>query len=76
MNRLQLANAKKAEMESKLSGIAGTQLEITIRGDKSFTLSFDGINKTASEKLINFFSGYTVSRDEDEELGTCIYLDA
>lgn len=76
MNTLELANIEKAKMESKLSQIAGTQIEITIRADKSFTFTFDGINKAATQKLVKFFAGYKISIDEDAELGTCIYIDA
>lgn len=69
-------NAKKANMEARLSKIAGTQLEITIRGDKNFTFTFNSVNKAATDKLVKFFNGYSVAVDADEECGTCIYVDA
>jgi hypothetical protein len=68
--------SNKTALESKLSKLAGEQVEITVRGATSFTLSFDVVNKSATAKLIDFFKGHTVSVDEDAECGTCIYLEA
>ena len=48
------------------------------RGDKSFTISFDDIDKAATARLLKYLdNGMTakVEVDEDKEMGTCIYFD-
>ena len=65
--------AKKA-MENKLSSIAGHDVEITIRGDRSFTFYFDAIDPEAAKKLAATAQGEKIEIDEDPELGTCVYI--
>lgn len=55
--------------------IAGRTIELTIRGDKSFTLSFDCIDKIATSRLVKFF-GNACQVEENEECGTFIYVEA
>ena len=64
-------------MESKtIEQIAGRDVEITHRGGKSFTFSFDGFDKAALTKLLDFFNGSAnIEWVEDEEVGTFIYCD-
>ena len=63
--------------ESKtIEQIAGRKIDVTHRGGKSFTFSFDGFDKTALTKLLDFFNGSAnIEWVEDEEVGTFIYCD-
>ena len=64
-------------LESQLSKIAGTKVEITLRGDDKFTYCFDGENAAAEQKIKDYFketgsfhedSGY----DDDCDM-TCLF---
>lgn len=63
-------------MQAKMSEIAGATVEITIRGDRAFTLSFEEVNKPAADKLVKFFEGEAkVSVEHDDECGSFVYVD-
>lgn len=68
------AQQVKQVMEQKLSAIAGVQVEITIRGERSFTFYFDSINQQAADALVATVKGERIEIDADPELGTCIYV--
>jgi len=55
--------------------IAGRPLELTIRGEKSFTLSFDGVDQSATSRLVEFFQN-KCQVEVDAECGTFIYIEA
>ncbi|RIQ79060.1 hypothetical protein D0837_17260 [Bordetella avium] len=62
-----------------ITKIAGRAVELTIRGEKSFTFSFDGRDDSASARLMDFFRSATakVTSDYDAECDhTCVYVDA
>lgn len=42
-------------LKKTLSQVAGIEVDITIRGENKFTFSFEGENKEAADKIINFF---------------------
>ena len=71
MNAAQIA---KQAMEEKLSAIAGRAVELTIRGDRSFTFYFDGVCEEAAQRLAASVVGENVQIDADAELGTCVYV--
>ena len=59
-----------------IQAIAGrNDIELTIRGARDFTLSFECIDKTATAKLAAFF-GAKAEVQEDPECGTYIYITA
>lgn len=59
-----------------INAIAGRQVEITIRGERSFTFSFDEIDHKATEAIKAFFAGQAkIEVAEDEECGTFIYCE-
>ena len=58
-----------------ITKIAGRSIELTIRGEKCFTLSFDCIDTLATSRLVKFF-GNQCQVEEDEECGTFIYVEA
>lgn len=62
-------------MIATLESICGIRPEITIRGEKAFTFSFDSVEREAAEKLARFFAGHQASIDHDDECGTCVYVD-
>lgn len=63
-----------------LTTVMGVQVEITIRGVKQFTVSFDGENKKAVAKLKKYFGVLVIFEEGsgyDEECDqTCIYFTA
>lgn len=68
------AKASKQAIEQKLTAIAGHEVEVTIRGDRSFTFWFDAIDAAAAQRLADTVKGEKVEIDADPELGTCIYV--
>lgn len=58
-----------------LHKVCGIKPEMTIRGKNKRTLSFDGIEKIASERLVKFFPGCNVEVEDDEEVGSFVYVD-
>ena len=58
--------------------IAGRSMEFTVRGDRSFTFSFEGRDDAAVSKVVEFFAdGAKVHADYDEDCDqTCIFIDA
>ena len=59
-----------------INQVAGREVEITIRGERNFTFSFDAIDKVATSKICAFFEGQAkIKVHEDEECGTFIYCD-
>lgn len=64
---------------SRIAKVAGRAVELTIRGDRNFTFSFDGRDDAAQNRLVSFFADAAkrVSSDYDAECDhTCIYVDA
>lgn len=60
-----------------LNDVAGREIEITFRAERSFTFSFDGIDRVATDKIVAFFKGAAkLEVVEDEECGTFIYCEA
>lgn len=67
----------KTALETQLTGIAGRPVEVTVRGDRKFTFSFDGQCEAAVAAVRRFFGSLarmTSSYDEECDL-TCIYAD-
>lgn len=64
-------------LEKTLSGVAGVEITITIRGHKQFTYSFDGDNAEAAEKLKAYFKDNGTFHEDsgyDEETALyCLY---
>lgn len=70
------APAPRPSLVDRLSAIAGKPVEITVRGDRSFTISTEHEDHVAGARLADFFSGQAaVSVVHDAECGTFIYLD-
>ena len=63
-----------ANLESQLSLIAGLPVEVTVRGLRDFTFSFETVNQSAADAILRFFDGQITAKVEtDEECGTFIY---
>ena len=64
-------------LEIQLSRLAGVPVEITIRGERKFTYSFEGNNEKAVSELKKYFSNQGCFSDDsgyDEECDqTCLY---
>lgn len=67
-------NQRKAALENQLTQIAGVPVEVTIRGSRQFTFSFEAVNESAAAAIENFFGGQAkLEVEHDDECGTFIY---
>jgi phosphatidylserine decarboxylase len=65
---------RKQALENQLSQIAGLPVEVTIRGLRAFTFSFESVNASAVAAIENFFAGnLKMTVETDDECGTFIY---
>lgn len=64
----------KKHLEGKLSGVAGHRVEITVRGERSLTVSFESVDEYAGNKIAAYLGcGEVVT---DVECGmTAVYID-
>lgn len=62
----------------KIAKVAGRNVELTVRGERAFTLSYDGRDDAAAARLVGFFESVAACRaDYDEDCDhTCVYVDA
>lgn len=59
---------------ASIDKVAGRPVEITWRGDKKFTFSYEVIDNQATCKIMEFFKGLAdFEVVQDEECGTFIY---
>jgi len=59
-----------------INQVAGREVEVTVRGERNFTFSFEIIDKVATRKICEFFKGQAkIEVEEDEECGTFIYIE-
>jgi hypothetical protein len=64
----------KKVIENTLSIVAGFSVEVTVRGERKFTFSFEGRNDLAVERIKKYFKGQSIRVDYDEECDyTCLY---
>lgn len=69
---------RKSRLEATLSKIAGVPVELTVRGDVSFTISADGNREAELMKAFKFFGTaiQNVSFSFDAECDcSCLYFD-
>lgn len=59
---------RKQALESTLSTMCGVTLEITFARDNEITLSWEGKNEKAFNKLQRFFNGKLFDYEFDEEI--------
>ena len=70
------AQQSKTRLQNHISRVAGVPVEITVRADRAFTYSFDGINDDAARRIVGFFGGMVRSEVcADAECGTFVYID-
>jgi hypothetical protein len=63
-------------MMNTLKKIAGRDAELTIRGERSFTISFEDQDIRAAQKINEFFKDQAkVEIVIDEECGIFVYID-
>ena len=66
-------------LEENMSVVADQIVEITIRGERVFTISFEGENKEAVEKITKYLGSNvkSIESEYDEECDhTCIWFAA
>jgi hypothetical protein len=68
------------KLQSIISLVAGITIEITVRGEKQFTFSFEGKNEGAIDKIKGYFkNGFSWGAEsgyyEECDL-TCLYANA
>lgn len=64
---IQLTKMTKQELEVYLSNLAGVQLEITFARKRLVTLSWEGNNQPAFDRLQDFFKGQLYDYEYDDE---------
>ncbi len=65
----------KQELENNMTKVAAIPVEITVRGKRSFTFSFEGKNEMAAKKIQQYFAPVLLEYDYDEECDlTCLYM--
>lgn len=64
-------------MLDSINQVAGSEVEITIRGERNFTFSFDCLDVAATQKIRAFFKNAAkkIEIEADAECGTFIYVD-
>ncbi|WP_175689671.1 hypothetical protein [Burkholderia anthina] len=76
MTTTSTAAAELTRLESSLQAVAGRPLELTIRGARAFTFSFDAYDPAAGARVARFFASMAVATVEaDVECGTHVYVD-
>ncbi len=72
-----MSTSKTQILKQQLQLISGINVDITIRGKREFTFSYEGENKTAMQKIVNFFKNevksITATYEADIDY-TCIFL--
>lgn len=64
------------QLMAHIAAVAGKTPELTIRGPRAFTFSYETVEREAADKLVAYFSPLArVSVEHDAECGTFIYLD-
>ena len=67
---------KFTKMEANLSKIAGRKVELTIRGDRAFTISTEEMILDLDSRVAAFFGkAAKISASHDEECGSFVYID-
>jgi hypothetical protein len=70
------AQQDRARLQNHISKVAGVPVEITVRGDRRFTYSFDGVDEAAAGRIVGFFGSLAACEVVvDAECGTFIYCD-
>lgn len=65
---------RKAALENQLTQIAGVPVEVTIRGLRQFTFSFEIVDESAVAAIESFFGVLAkLEVKYDDECGTFIY---
>jgi hypothetical protein len=61
---------------AKISQLVGTEVEITVRGDTSFTFSTETVTANLGTDLAQFFGSLaTVTVEHDDECGSFAYVE-
>lgn len=61
----------------QMSKVAGHPVELTIRGDRSFTWSFEQADESAAKRIVEFFGeNARCTYEIDAECGTFVYVEA
>lgn len=69
-------NARFAKIETEVSAVVGAPVELTIRGEQSFTFSTETMNAELGDKVATFFGPYaSVTCDHDAECGSFAYVE-
>ena len=73
----EIIKAQKSAMEVKISAIAGADVELTVRGDRSFTFTIEGVNQPGARKVMALFSGHAKTWAKHDEECACsfVYVD-
>lgn len=69
--------AAHKSLEQQISKLAGVPVEMTIRGERSFTFSTEERNEQAADRIAAFFKGQAKAEIvHDDEVGSFVYVEA
>ena len=67
---------RKQALEARISALVGAPVELTVRGDRSFTFSTEAVTASLGDVLAQFFGKLaTVRTEHDEECGSFAYVE-
>lgn len=65
-----------ARLEAQMTALVGAPVELTIRGDKSFTFSTEDIVANLGDVIAAYFGKLaTVTVDHDDEIGSFAFVE-
>lgn len=71
------ATERKARLEATMTEIVGQPVDLTVRGEKSFTFSTEAVDRNLGEVIAAYFGKLaTVTVDHDDECGSFAYVEA
>lgn len=71
------AATRKARLEATMTKIVGQPVDLTIRGEKSFTFSTEAVDPNLGDVIAAYFGKLaTVTVDHDDECGSFAYVKA
>jgi hypothetical protein len=67
----------KQNLEAQMTKLIGQPVELTIRGEQSFTFSTETVCRNLGDKIAAYFGKLaTVTVDHDDECGSFAYVEA
>lgn len=67
---------RKTRLEAQMTALVGTPVELTIRGERSFTFSTEAVVANLGNVVAAYFGKLaTVTADHDDEIGSFAFVE-